>query len=62
MTTKYTQYPYCKPANDAEYSTSVSRHESIHGKARINWFILGSWSVMLIMCIAFLAAIISLFM
>ena len=60
MTTKYNQYPYCKPANDAAYRTNASRHEPIHSKARINWFILGSWSVVLIMCLAFWAGVIAL--
>ena len=62
MATKYTQYTYCKPANDAAYSTNVSSHEPIHCKSRMNWFILGSWSVMLIMCLAFWAVVVSLFM
>ena len=47
---------------NAAYRTNVSNHEPIHSKARINWFILGSWSVMLIMCLAFCAGVISLFM
>ena len=62
MTTKYTQYPYCKPVNDSAYRTNASSHEPIHSKARINWFIFGSWSVMLIMCLAFWAGVIALFM
>ena len=40
--------------------TNASSHEPIHGKARISWFILGSWSVMLIMCLAFWAGVVSL--
>ena len=44
------------------YSTSVSSHEPIHSKARINWFILGSWSVVLIIGLAFWAGVIALFM
>ena len=47
---------------NAAHSTSASSHEPTHGNARINWFILGSWSVMLIMCLAFWAGVISLFM
>ena len=42
--------------------TNVESHDPIHSKARINWFILGSWSVALIMCLAFWAGVISLFM
>ena len=45
---------------NAAYRTNVSSREPIHSNPRINWFILGSWSVMLIMCLAFWAAIISL--
>ena len=47
---------------NAAYRTSVSSHESIRSQARINCFILGSWSVMLIMCLAFWAGVIALFM
>lgn len=47
---------------NAAYRASVSNHETIHSKSRINWFILGSWSVMLVMCIAFWAGVIALFM
>ena len=47
---------------NAAYRTSVSSHEPIRSQARINCFILGSWSVMLIMCLAFWAGVISLFM
>ena len=47
---------------NAAYRTNVVSHEQIHSKARINWFILWSWSVMLIMCLAFWAGVISLLM
>ena len=47
---------------NAAYRTNASSHEPIHSKARINWFILGSWLVMLIMCLAFWAGVIALFM
>ena len=47
---------------NAAYNTNVSSHDHIHSKPRINWFILGSWSVMLIMCLAFWAWVVSLFM
>lgn len=47
---------------NAAYRTSVAIHESIHSKARINWFILGSWSVVLIIGLAFWAGVIALFM
>ena len=46
----------------AAYRTNVSSHQPIHSRTRINWFILGSWSVMLIMCLAFLDGVISLLM
>ena len=42
--------------------TNVASHEPIHSKARINWFIFGSWSVVLIIGLAFWAGVISLFM
>ena len=44
------------------YRTNAGGHEPIHSKARINWFIIGSWSVILIMCLAFWAGVIALFM
>lgn len=47
---------------NAAYRTNVASREPINSKARINWFILGSWSVMLITCLAFWAGVISLFM
>lgn len=47
---------------NASYRTNVASHEPIHSKPRINWFIFGSWSVMLVMCLAFWAGVISLFM
>ena len=47
---------------NAAYRTKVSSRDPIHSKPRINWFIFGSWSVMLIMCLAFWAGVISLFM
>ena len=42
---------------NAAYRTNVSSREPIHSKERINWFIFGSWSVMLIMCLAFWAGV-----
>ena len=47
---------------NAAYNTNVPSHEPIHSKSQINWFTLGSWSVMLIMCLAFWAGVIALFM
>ena len=49
-------------SKNAAYITNVSSHDPIHSKSRINWFIFGSWSVILIMCLAFWAGVISLFM
>ena len=49
-------------SKNAAYRTNVASHEPIHSKERINWFILGSWSVMAIIGLAFLAGVISLFM
>lgn len=51
-----------RAGKNAAYRTNVVSHEPIHNKSRINWFILGSWSVMLIMCLAFWAGVVSLFM
>ena len=48
--------------NNAAYLTNASSRQPIHSKARINLFILGSWSVTLIMCLAFWAGVIALFM
>ena len=47
---------------NAAYRTNASSHEPIHSKARINWFILGSWSIVLLVGVAFWAGVISLFM
>ena len=49
----------------AAYRTNVASHETIHRNAninansnpRINWFILGSWSVVLIISLAFWAGV-----
>lgn len=49
-------------SKNAAYRTNVSSREPIHSKARINWFVFGSWSVMLVMCLAFWAGVIALFM
>ena len=46
---------------NAAYRTNVVSHEPIHSKARINWFILGSWSMALIIGLAFWAGVIALF-
>ena len=62
MTTKYTQYPYLHRGKNAAYRTTVSSHEPIHSKTRINWFIFGSWSAALLIGLAFWAGVISLFM
>lgn len=50
------------PGKNAAYSTNVASHEPIHSKDRINWFIFWSWSVVLVMCLAFWAGVIALFM
>ena len=50
--------------NDA-YRTNVSSHEAIHRNAninansrpRINWFVIGSWTAILLLCLAFLAGV-----
>ena len=53
------------PANtgkNAAYRAKASSHEPIHSKPHINWFVLGSWSAMLLLCLAFWAGVIALFM
>ena len=45
---------------NAAYRTNVSIRDPTHSKPRINWFIFGSWSVMLIMCLAFWAGAIAI--
>ena len=47
---------------NAAYRTNASSHDPIHSKSRINWLILGSWSMVLIIGLAFWASVISLFM
>ena len=47
---------------NAAYRTSVSSHEPIHSKPRINWFIMGSWTEILLLCLALWVGVISLFM
>ena len=43
-------------------SANSNANSNANSKPRINWFILGSWSMMLIMCLAFWAGVIALFM
>lgn len=62
MATKYNQYPYLHRGKNAAYNTNVGSHEPIHSKSRTNWFILCSWSLMLVICLAFWAWVISLLM
>ena len=47
---------------NAAYRTNISSHEPIHSKHRINWFIFGSWTAILLLCLVFLAGVIELFM
>ena len=47
---------------NAACRTNAANHDPIHSKARINWFIFGSWAVVLVMCLALWAAVIALFM
>ena len=47
---------------NAAYRTNASSREPIHSKPRINWFVMGSWSAILLLCLAFWAGVISLFM
>ena len=47
---------------NAAYRTSVASRDPINNKPRINWFIFGSWSIVLLIGIAFWAGVISLFM
>lgn len=49
-------------SKNAAYRTNVSSHEPIHSKPRINWFIFGSWSMVLIIGLSFWAGVIALFM
>lgn len=49
-------------SKNAACRTNVVSHEPIHSKTRINWFIIWSWSMVLIMCLAFWAGVIALFM
>ena len=37
--------------------TNASSHEQIHSKARINWFVFGSWSAVLLIGLAFWAGV-----
>ena len=42
----------------AEYRTNTASHSKPH----INWFVLGSWSAIILLCLAFWAGVIALFM
>ena len=53
---------HTRTSKNAAYNTNASSREPTHSKPRVNLFILGSWSVTLIMCLAFWAGVISLFM
>ena len=56
-----TQYRWQRGSNKG-CSTKVAGNQPIHSKALINWFILGSWSMVLIIGLAFWAGVIALFM
>ena len=43
---------------NAAYNTNTASHSKPH----INWFVLGSWTSILLLCLAFWAGVISLFM
>ena len=43
---------------NAAYRTNTASHSKTH----INWFVLGSWTAILLLCLAFWAGVISLFM
>ena len=47
---------------NAAYRTNISSREPIHSKGRINWLVLGSWTAILLLCLAFWAGVIALFM
>lgn len=61
-TNTYSMRTNTNTGKNAAYRTSAASHEPINSKQRINWFIFGSWSVILIMCLSFWAGVISLFM
>ena len=42
---------------NAAYLTNVVSHEPISSKARINWFVFGSWSAVLLIGLAFWAGV-----
>ena len=46
------------PEENAEYRASTESHSKPH----INWFVMGSWTAILLLCLALLAGVISLFM
>ena len=43
---------------NAAYRINTARHSKLH----INWFVLGSWTSILLLCLAFWSGVISLFM
>ena len=37
--------------------TNTASHEPIHSKQRINWFVIASWTVIILQCLAFWAGV-----
>ena len=37
-------------------------NSNANSKPRVNWFVLGSWTAIMLLCLAFWAGVISLFM
>ena len=37
--------------------TNTASHQPIHSKPRINWFVIGSWAAIILLCLAFLAGV-----
>ena len=36
---------------------NTASHEPIHSKQRINWFVIASWTVIILQCLAFWAGV-----
>lgn len=47
-----------KQGKNRAYNTNCAGRQPIRSKARINWFIFGSWSMVLIIGLAFWAGVV----
>ena len=42
---------------NSAYRNNTASHEPIHSKPHINWFVIGSWAAIMLLCLAFWAGV-----